>query len=102
MKKKKISNIAIVICVLIAVTITIAIDWLYDAFGNLSINEIVFQLKVPMKGTSTQLIEDFLVKCPWKIIVGTTILSLALILPAKKWEKYKRINIKLSIILRMR
>ena len=78
MKKKRISNIAIVICVFIAVTATIVIDWLYDAFGNLSINEIVFQLKVPMQGTSTQLVEDFLIKCPWKIILGTAILSLAL------------------------
>ena len=99
MKKKRISNIAIVICVLIAVTATIAIDWLYDAFGNLSINEIIFQLKVPMQGTSTQLVEDFLIKCPWKIIVGTVMLSFALILPAKKWGKSTRISLILSIIL---
>ena len=97
--KKKTSYIIIVVCVLIAVITTIIIDWLYNSFGNLKINEIVFQLKVPMDGTNTQLIWDFAKQCPWKIVVLTTILIFALIYPTKKWKKAMLISTYASIFL---
>ena len=97
--KKRIAYIIIVVCSLIAVITTIAIDWLYNAFGNLTINEIVFQLKVPMKGTSTQMVWDFLKQCPWKIIVLTAILLFALIYPTKKRNKAVGISAIVSVLI---
>lgn len=94
--KKKVAYVITVICVLIAVIETVGIDWLYKAFGNLTIDEIIFQLKVPMKGTSTQMIWGFLKQCPWKIIVLTAILTFLLINPIKKAKKTTTIN--LSVI----
>ena len=97
--KKKTACIIIVICVLIAVTTTVAIDWLYEAFGNLTINEVVFQLKVPMEGTSTQQVWSFLKQCPWKIILFTAILTFALIYPIKKGKKAELISTIASILI---
>ena len=97
--RKKLPYIIIIICVLIAVITTISIDWLYNSFGNLSINEIVFQLKVPMKGTSTQLVWDFLKECPWKIILLTGLLIFALIYPIKKRKKVMTISVITSILI---
>jgi len=98
MKKEK-YNIIIIICILLAVAITVSINWLYNSFGNLSINEIVFQLKVPMEGTSTQMVWDFLIKCPWKIILLTAIIAFVLIYLTKKGEKAARISTIASILI---
>ena len=45
--KKRIACIVIVVCLLIAFGATVTIDWLYDTFGHLSMDEIIFHLKVP-------------------------------------------------------
>ena len=95
---KKIAYTIIILCILIAVSATIGVDWLYNSFGNLKINEIVFQLKVPMNGTNTQQIWDFLIKCPWKIILVTGILVFALIYPVQKKNKSACVSIIISII----
>ena len=97
--KRKTAYIIIVVCVLVAVTSTVAIDWLYNSFGNLTINEIVFQLKVPMEGTSTQQVWSFLEKCPWKIILFTVMLAFLLIYPTKKRKKAVLISTIVSILI---
>lgn len=96
---KKISYTIIIACLFIAATATIAIDWLYNAFGNLTINEIIFQLKVPMNGTNTQQVWSFLIQCPWKIILLTGILAFALIYPVQKHNKSIRISTIISVII---
>jgi len=97
--KKKIAYMIIIICVMTAVSTTIIIDWLYNAFENLSMNEIVFQLKVPLKGTSTQLIDDFLEKCPLKILGITAILLFILLYPIKKQKKQLIKSTMISILI---
>lgn len=97
--KKRTAYVIIAICSFLAVATTIGIDWLYKSFGNLTINEIVFQLKVPMNGTSTQMVWDFFKKCPWKIIILTSILIYALIYPIKKRKKAIGISVIVSIII---
>ena len=57
--KKKIMCALIIFCILLGFTTTVGIQWLYDTFGNLSMDEIIFHLKVPMEGTSTDLIYKF-------------------------------------------
>ena len=43
--RKKIICIIIVICLLLAFGATVTIDWLYETFGHLSMDEIIFHIK---------------------------------------------------------
>lgn len=85
--KKKIISIVIVLFLLIAFGASITVNWLYDTFGHLSLDEIIFHLKVPMEGTNTDVIWQFVKQCLWKIVLLTSILSFILIYLMKKTEK---------------
>ena len=82
--KKRIACIIIVICLLLAFGATVTIDWLYETFGHLSMDEIIFHLKVPMQGTNTDIIFKFIKQCLWKVIIPTVIIAFALIYPMVK------------------
>ena len=82
--KKRIACIVIVVCLLIAFGATVTVDWLYETFGHLSMNEIIFHLKVPMEGTNTDIIFTFMKQCLWKVIIPTVIIAFALIYPMVK------------------
>ena len=69
--KKRIAYIVIVVCLLIAFGATVTVEWLYDTFGNLSMDEIIFHLKVPMEGTNTDIIFSFMKQCLWKVITNS-------------------------------
>ena len=77
--KKRIVYIVIVVCLLIAFGATVTVEWLYDTFGHLSMDEIIFHLKVPMDGTNTDIIFTFMKQCLWKVILPTVIIAFALI-----------------------
>ena len=57
--RKKIICIIIVICLLLAFGATVTIDWLYETFGHLSMDEIIFHIKVPIEGSNTDIIFIF-------------------------------------------
>ena len=82
--KKLIPSIVIVICLLIAFGATVTIEWLYDTFGHLSMDEIIFHIKVPMEGTNTDIVWTFAKECLWKVIMPTTIIAFSLIYPMIK------------------
>ena len=82
--KKRIACIVIVVCLLIAFGATVTVDWLYETFGHLSMDEIIFHLKVPMEGTNTDIIFTFMKQCLWKVIIPTAIIAFALIYPMIK------------------
>lgn len=82
--KKRIVCIVIVVILLIAFGATVTIEWLYDTFGHLSMDEIIFHLKVPMEGTNTDIIFTFTKECLWKVIIPTVIMSFVLIYPMVK------------------
>ena len=82
--KKRIACIVIVICLLLAFGTTVTVDWLYETFGHLSMDEIIFHLKVPMEGTNTDIIVIFMKQCLWKVIIPTVIIAFALIYPMAK------------------
>lgn len=84
MKKRIIAGIIIVICLLGAFGATVTIEWLYDTFGHLSMDEIIFHLKVPMEGTNTDIIWTFMKECALKVIIPVGILSFMLIYPMLK------------------
>lgn len=82
--RKRIACIVIVVCLLIAFGVTVTVDWLYETFGHLSMDEIIFHLKVPMQGTNTDIIATFMKQCLWKVILPSAIIALALIYPMVK------------------
>ena len=82
--KKKIMCTLIIICIFLGFTAIVGTQWLYDTFGNLSMDEIIFHLKVPMEGTNTDLIFQFFKDCTLRIIVPTIIISFILIYPIVK------------------
>lgn len=82
--KKRITSIIIVICILLAFSVSVTIDWLYETFGNLTMDEIVFHLKVPMEGTNTDLIYIFIKEAIIKVVIPTIIISILLIYPMVK------------------
>ena len=93
--KKRIIGIFIVFCLLVAFGVTISVDWLYNTFENLTFDEIVFHLKVPMEGTDTSLIYTYIKECLWKIILATMVISFVLIYPiAKDVKIIKEIHTK--------
>lgn len=95
--KKKIINVVIVLFLFIAFSASISINWLYDTFGHLSLDEIIFHLKVPMEGTNADVIWDYIGTCLWKIVMLTATLSIVLIYMLKKSER-KRI-MAISIVI---
>jgi len=95
--KKKIISIVIVLFLLIAFGTSITVNWLYDTFGHLSLDEIIFHLKVPMEGTNTDVIWQFVKQSLWKILALTSILSFILIYLMKKTEKRRYVAISLCV-----
>lgn len=66
-KEKKNKNIYIFIIVFISMLLLTSIEWLYNNTGNLTMEQLVFHLKVPLQGTSSDLI--------WKYIIEVIPLS---------------------------
>ena len=86
--RKKIICAFILIFILVAFGATVTINWLYDTFGHLSLDEIIFHLKVPMEGTNTSLIFQFIKECLLKIAVPTFALAFVLIYPMLRNIKF--------------
>ena len=98
--KKKIISALIIICLLIAFGTLVTVEWLYDTFGHLSMDEIVFHLKVPMEGTNTDIVWTYIKQCSLKIIIPTALISSILIYPMMKdVKKIKTSQKKRTIII---
>lgn len=87
-KKRIVACIIIVVCLLVAFGGTVIIEWLYETFGNLSMDEIIFHLKVPMEGTNIDLVWACVKQCLWKVIIPVGIISFMLIYPMVKDLKF--------------
>ena len=91
MKKTKtiIKNIIILIILLFSFTLTFSLEWLYKTFGNLTLEEILFQVRVPMTGSNTDFYFDYAKKVLPFIIISTA-LSFSIILLVFKRKKFKK------------
>ena len=60
--------------------------WVMDTWGLITFDEIIFHLKVPMEGTNTDMIFDFINQClPAAILV--MLLELAIFIAFRKRRK---------------
>ena len=59
-------GVGIVLALLVfglGILLFLAVDWSIDFFGEITIDEIIFHLKVPLQGTDQNTILDFIIRC---------------------------------------
>ena len=55
-------NVIMIILITFSITLMISVNWLYNSFGNLSLEELFFQIKVPMTGANNDFVFDYMIK----------------------------------------
>ena len=63
------------VLLLIGFVLALSARWAYDYFGLSCFEQIIFHLKVPLEGTNTQFIRDWIRKCFLKGIIFSLVLS---------------------------
>ena len=59
-KLTKKENIFVVFMIFLAVFLVLSIYWLKENTGNVTLEQLIFHLKVPMKGTNTDMVWDYM------------------------------------------
>lgn len=70
-------------------------NWVMDTWGLLSVDEIIFHLKVPLEGTNTEIVEEGVNACV-PLVVLVVLFILAAVLGMRK--KHKTVIIGLMVI----
>ena len=90
-QKRKISKnifyVFILIILLIDLFIFFGMNWVIENVGVVSIDEVIFHLKVPLEGTSHTMINDFILKC----VVPTLLIFIIIVVLFQKRYKYESI-----------
>lgn len=101
-KENKIVAILLSILVFIDLILVLGLNWVMSNIGVVSIDEVIFHLKVPLKGTSHDLIYEAIKSCLIPAIV-ITVLFVYIILIKRETEfklKIKLFKIKFNIYLK--
>lgn len=62
---------------LVGFVLALSAAWAFDYFGMSCFEQLIFHLKVPLEGTNTQFIKDWVTKCFLKALGLTVVLRLA-------------------------
>lgn len=74
-KTKKNKKIQLFIVAFISLLLLISIEWLYRNTGNLTIDQFIFHLKVPLQGTNSDMIWQYIIQViPISIIISLAIM----------------------------
>ena len=94
--KNIIKHVILFIILLFSFTLFFTVKWLYKTFGNLTLEEIVFQLKVPMEGANTDYYFNYAKNAlPFILICTiTTFASLCYLFRKKTYKKPKAKRMK--------
>ncbi len=84
---KNIIYIFILIILLIDLFLFFGMNWVIKNVGVVSIDEVIFHLKVPLEGTSHTMINDFILKC----VVPTLLIFITIVVLFQKRYKYESI-----------
>ena len=101
-KENKIVSILLAILIFLDLVLVLGLNWVIINIGVVSIDEVIFHLKVPLKGTSHDLIYEAIKSCLIPAII-ITVLFVYLILMKHKTEvtlKIKLFKINLDIHLK--
>ena len=72
------------ILLLIGFTLAFSASWAFAYFGLSCFEQIIFHLKVPLEGTNTQFIYDWVKKCFGKALILTVLLTIPCLIPVYK------------------
>lgn len=93
--KTTLKRVLMFIILLFSFTLIFTVNWLYKTFGNLTLEEVVFQLKVPMAGTNTDFYFDYTKKVlPYILISTIATFVIILLIFNKNKNKLKAKTIK--------
>ena len=93
--KNTIKHIILFLILLFSFTLIFTVDWLYKTFGNLTLEEVLFQLKVPMEGTNTDFYFDYIKDVlPYILICSISVFAILCLLFKKKKFKQKAKRMK--------
>lgn len=77
-------NIFIIFIIFLAAFILLSISWIYRNTGNVTLEQLIFHLKVPIKGTNTGMIFDYAQWTFLRVLIICIIASLAIGIYEKK------------------
>ena len=78
-------TILAVLLAVLATIITCSLKWMFDTWGNLTMDELIYHLTSPLEGTNDAMIKEYVVKCIVPAVV--ILLVLAVILTAFRKKK---------------
>ena len=81
------------ILLVISLFIVLSITWLYRNTGNVTLEQLLFHLKVPMKGTNTSMVWEYICWV-FSIIVITTAIFIGICILIEKLVKKHRERVK--------
>ncbi len=91
--KKILKNIAVCIIIFVGFLVYNSTKWALNTFGDISVEEIIFNLKVPMAGVNKDYIIDYINSCLKPSIIFTSISSVLIL-----YKLQKRIIINLKLV----
>lgn len=94
-KQKKALDIKMFIMLFIAILLILSIEWLYNTTGNLTIEQLIFHLKVPIEGTNTSMVWKYIIQ----VIPLSIVLTIIITTIVKKLAKIKILKHLDKIIL---
>ncbi len=74
--KHRILTIILLLFSFFSLLLFFSIEWLLSTWGNLSMDEIIYELSTPLKGTGAEMISLFLLKCLLPALAVTILLIL--------------------------
>lgn len=87
--KKKLSNVVAIVIVFLSFLLALSTKWVIGTFGLLSPDELIFHLKVPLEGTSNELIVSFIKENVFVAASLTAVCLLVLIIPLNTYAELK-------------
>lgn len=98
---KHLKNFFIILLVFICMLIIISTNWAINTFDNLNIDEIIFQLLVPMTGANTSYFYNYAIYALIPILILTAVISFFMIFnysrPLKISLKINKLNREISL-----
>ena len=75
-----------IVGVWLAGVVYFGIQWMFDTWTNLSMNELVFHLTSPIEGTNMDIIYDFLDKCMAPAVLLMMMMMILMVAINTKWK----------------
>lgn len=89
-KLSKKENIFVLFIIFLAIFLVLSIYWLYENTGNVTIEQLIFHLKVPMKGTNTDMVWQYMHWTFIRVFIIVSVIGVIILL----FEHFSKIEIE--------